>query len=204
MTHIWKKIGAMALIAILVLGGTLCLGTGEGEKTGPEVVADEGECRLTRSNPEGPYYIDGAPYKTDIAPKDAAGERVTITGNICTKDCTTPLGGAVVDIWQTDAAGEYDFTEEYRYRGRVQADEKGGYIFKTVLPGRYGSGPARRPAHIHIKIRHLQAKPLTTQIYFQGDPYLHADPLAAEDLAISLEETEEGLRGRFDIIMDTG
>jgi len=35
------------------------------------------------------------------------------------------------------------------------------------------------PGHIHFKLSHDAAAPLTTQIYFEGDPYLDSDVAGA-------------------------
>ena len=47
--------------------------------------------------------------------------------------------------------------------------------------------------------------PLTTQLYFKGDPYLSQDPFAKPSLAIDLESRGTGgakrLVGKFDIVL---
>jgi len=47
----------------------------------------------------------------------------------------------------------------------VTTDSDGRYAFKTIRPVPY---PGRTP-HLHLKLAHPDAKPLTTQLYVAGD-----------------------------------
>ena len=38
---------------------------------------------------------------------------------------------------------------------------------------------AFRPAHIHVKVSHPTCRPLTTQIYFEDDPWIDCDVIEA-------------------------
>jgi protocatechuate 3,4-dioxygenase beta subunit len=131
------------------------------------------ECPPTQNDVEGPYYLAGAPFRTEIAGTQEAGERVVMRGSVMKTDCRTPLKEALVEVWQTDAAGIYYYQDEgYRLRGQMKTDENGGFAFHSIKPGRYRIMDGFRPAHIHIKVSHPDYEVLTTQIYFQGDPYL--------------------------------
>lgn len=150
-------------------------------------------CAFTVDNPEGPFYLRDAPFRTKIAPDDMAGQRLFISGTVT--DCERPLPDAIVDVWQASPEGRYDMGPDYLLRGRVRAGADGSYNFETVLPGNYGN----RPAHIHYRISHSQAQTLITQLYFVGDPHNEADRLVRPSLIIPLEETEGALYGVFDI-----
>jgi protocatechuate 3,4-dioxygenase beta subunit len=122
---------------------------------------------------EGPYYLPHAPFRTDIAAPDEGGEQLVIRGVVLEPDCSTPIGGALVEVWQTDANGKYYYRDDgYRLRGQLKAIDDGTYAFRTVRPGRYRIGNGFRPAHIHLKISHPGHETVTTQLYFQGDPYV--------------------------------
>ncbi len=138
--------------------------------------ADGGEvCRATTRDAEGPYYSAGAPSRVRIADDREPGVRLVMEGRLLGPDCRRPLVGYVLDIWQADAEGEYHDagSSQYRLRGKVVSDAQGRYRFETILPGRYGDASGIRPAHIHAKVRTPMGNTLlTTQLYFEGDPYL--------------------------------
>ena len=134
--------------------------------TGPEV------CELTPPDVEGPFYAANAPYTTEIASKDEPGDRIFIRGTVYGKDCKKPLKGVIVDVWQADETGNYhDAGTTYRLRGQMTTNENGAYAFTSIHPGQYDVGGALRPAHVHFKF-HYPGQELTTQLYFEGDPYL--------------------------------
>ena len=148
-------------------------------------------CVLTPSDQLGPYYIEGAPFRSRIAPEGSTGTPLVITGTVYLAGCGGGLGAAVVDVWQADAAGEYDLTDGFNYRGRVSADESGRFSFETVIPAPYNP----RPAHIHVRVSHPDAETLVTQLYFEvgGAP----DPR----LVLKLNDVEGKKAGTFDFVL---
>ena len=154
----------------------------------------------TESNVEGPVYVPGAPTleRPYVLPRraDEPGEKLVFSGTVRSTD-GSPLAGATLDVWQANGAAEYSHfnpgVPEYNLRGRLATDDDGSFEFETVVPSPYeipttgATGrllaalgrPAFRPGHIHFKISHEDASPLTTQIYFDGDPYLDSDVVGA-------------------------
>lgn len=150
----------------------------------------------TQNTLEGPFYVPGAPLLT--APyalpmrDDEPGERLIFSGTIRSTD-GTPLSGALLDLWQISADGGYSHFHpgfpEYNLRGRLPADQQGYFEVLTVVPHPYeipkegATGrllaalgrTAYRPAHLHLKLSHEGHRPLTTQLYFEGDPWLDSD-----------------------------
>jgi protocatechuate 3,4-dioxygenase beta subunit len=133
-------------------------------------------CRATTRDAEGPYFTSGSPRRAlRIAELTEPGVRLVVEGRLVGPDCRTPLAGYGVDIWQADEGGNYADagSSGYRLRGKVVSDAYGRYRFETILPGRYGDDAGIRPAHIHAKILTPRGNALlTTQLYFEGDPYL--------------------------------
>ncbi len=126
------------------------------------------------------------------------GERLELLGTI--SYCDEPLGGAVIEAWQTDPDGTY--SRDFTLRGQQQSDADGGYRFETVMPGRYRVGPSFRPAHIHLRITHPEMQTLVTQLYFAGDPFNDRDFLIRPSLVVALETTSSGtLRALFDLAL---
>lgn len=154
----------------------------------------------TESNIEGPLYVADAPMLQPpyVLPRraDEPGEKLIFSGTVRATD-GSPLAGATLDVWQANGATEYSNfnpdVPEYNLRGRLRTDDDGGFEFETVVPSPYEvptSGAtgrllaalgrsAFRPAHIHFKISHEAASPLTTQIYFEDDPWIDADVVGA-------------------------
>lgn len=169
-------------------------------------------CRPTQQDVEGPYYLPGAPFRTEIAGPDEPGEKLIIKGAVSASDCSTSIPKALVEVWQTDAGGTYYYQDNgYRLRGQLMADETGRYEFRTVKPGRYGIGTRGfRPAHIHIKVSHPGYTTLVTQIYFSGDPFLwpndacgdHCKSNDPERIIALRERKGKVMEGTFDVVLD--
>ena len=150
----------------------------------------------TENTVEGPYYVLGSPMlKPPYAlpqRNDESGDVLFFFGSVRATD-GTPLGGALVDMWQADAFGRYshfNYTDvPFNLRGRFLTDSNGRFEVRTVVPSPYEIpkfGPtgallnslgrhAFRPAHLHLKVSRERFDPLNTQVYFSGDRWLESD-----------------------------
>ena len=180
------------------------------EITGPSLRAarlDAGENDLTRQRMGEPL-----------------GERIIIQGRVLGQD-VRPVPGALVEIWQCNAAGRYHHPGDqhdapldpnFYGGGRARADAEGNYRFVTIKPGAYpwkNHHNAWRPAHIHFSLfGPAFATRLITQMYFPGDPLLLFDPIynsvpegaqSRLQAAFDIEATqpEWALAYRFDIVL---
>lgn len=170
----------------------------------------------TEKNILGPYHRKGAPFRTKLSAADEPGEVLIVRGQILNTD-EEPLKGAIVDIWQANAAGRYDNDDpqkppdpdRFLLRGQMKTDAQGRYEFESVVPGRYTVGQGQyRPRHIHYIVSVPGYVPLTTQLYFSGDPANKTDPFIRESLIIELEteapspKRPKGCkRGRFNVVL---
>ncbi len=199
----------------VILGGALV--------AGPAFAAKR-DCRPTESEVLGPFYRFGAPFRARLAGPEEPGDRLILTGTVLSSDCRTPLPGALIEVWQANNAGLYDtnkpgnFTEAstFHLRGMLYTNEKGQYEIETIVPGRYPVPPnlpglekyagLTRPAHIHFRVMESLHVPLTTQLYFKGDPFIANDPWAGhkQSLAIDLKQDGKRRRGIFDIVLARG
>jgi catechol 1,2-dioxygenase len=181
------------------------------------------QCRPTPADVLGPFYRAGAAGRSKLTDPGEPGEVLVVSGTVYGPDCRTPLPGALLDVWQADHAGQYDISqpaglderENFRLRGRLLTDARGRYEIETIVPGRYPIPPGlpgleqyagrTRPAHIHFIVMHPLYGPLTTQLYFKGDPHLGQDPWARPALAINLESHGTGAarrhRGEFNVVL---
>ncbi len=168
----------------------------------------------TESGVEGPYYLPDAPMLNPpcVLPqrKDEPGEVLLFSGAVRSTD-GAPLRGAVLDLWQCDATGRYshfNFKDpKYNLRGRLKTDSEGRFEVRTVIPIPYEvpkAGPtgallaalgrhAFRPAHIHVRLTDAGFEPLTTQLYFAGDPWLDSDVVGAvkKSLVVKLKKHDD-------------
>jgi hypothetical protein len=156
-------------------------------------------CVATEDNIEGPYYRRGAPQRDDLVTQGMLGTRLELEGSVFSTRCL-PLAGAAIEIWQADARGNYD-NAGYGLRGTLIAGAYGRYRLRTIVPGHYLNGDRYRPAHIHVKVRAEGHRPLTTQLYFAGDPYNAGDPWIRPSLVLAPTRDGATLRVQRDLVL---
>lgn len=148
----------------------------------------------TESTVFGPFHVEGAPvYENgaDIS-NGALGDPCLVRGTV--KDLNgAPIAGAVLEVWQADAAGYYDVQypdlETHQARGILKSQEDGSFEFRTVVAVAYPiptDGPVGdllratgrhpwRPAHLHFMIKAKNYETLVTHVFRNGDQYLDSD-----------------------------
>ncbi len=136
------------------------------------------------------------------------GTIVEIDGRITGLACGAGQRDLELDVWQANDEGRYDNDGSfgmpppmYMLRGRLLTDAAGRYHVRTILPGHYLNGSKFRPAHVHVKARGAGFHPLTTQLYFPGDPYNDIDPFLHESLIMTVDRTAGRLKARFDFVL---
>jgi len=203
------------VLGTAALGGALAAG---------RALAATPGCQPTESDIVGPFYRFGAPFRSRLAEAGEPGDRIVLTGTVLSQDCRTPVPGALVEIWQANHVGVYDtskpgnFTEvtSFHLRGMLYTNERGQYEIETIMPGRYPVPPnlpgleqyagLTRPAHIHFRVMESLHVPVTTQLYFRGDPYIAGDPFAGHKPSLAIDLAPDGAlrRGVFDIVLARG
>jgi protocatechuate 3,4-dioxygenase beta subunit len=166
------------------------------------------------ANVEGPFYKPRAPMLDPpyaLCPPDEPGEPLFVEIHIVSAGDGRPLSGALLDVWQANDAGFYDNQDptlgEFNLRGRMRTGEDGTLEFRTVKPPPYEipkDGPvgellrllgrhAFRPAHLHMKASADGHVPMTSMMYFEGDPWLESDSIdsvkPASVVALHLHES---------------
>jgi len=132
---------------------------------------------------EGPFFVDEGLNRSDIRSDPGTGElrpgvplRLGFRVSRLASPSCTPLAGARVDVWHSDAEGLYSDTGGFgvgastrgqRFlRGYQLTDARGSADFLTIYPGAY----AGRAVHVHFKIRTVDAEgrkqDFTSQLYF--------------------------------------
>jgi Dioxygenase len=185
-------------------GGGACAPTrGEAVSQGGDRVAAADAPSTGRLGPGGDVERTA---ETVAAGRD--GQRLVVEGTVYRADCRTPLAGASVALWQTNAAGEYGpgqgtGGERCCYlAAALRTDQRGRYRFETVKPGHYKGEAEPPPAHIHFEVRHPDATGLLTELLFEGDPRLQPGVLGEVVAPTPVPGSDPpALRARFDIVL---
>jgi protocatechuate 3,4-dioxygenase, beta subunit len=143
---------------------------------------------------DGPVFGEDAldPFDNDLTRGgggEPIGERIVVGGRLLDED-GRPLRGALIEVWQANAAGRYRHDADrhpapldlnFGGAGRCLTADDGSWSFVTVKPGAYpwaNHDNAWRPAHIHFSVfGRAFSQRLVTQMYFPGDPLLELDPI---------------------------
>ncbi|MFC9678142.1 intradiol ring-cleavage dioxygenase [Streptomyces sp. NPDC056948] len=169
-----------ATAATLAVGAAAARDTATPDATTTAPVAATAVCTLTKEMTEGPYYLDGQFVRSDIS-EDKTGIPLNLTLTVVDDDTCVPLKNALVEIWHSDALGEYsgfvgnnghDEPDNGTFlRGGVLTDSNGVAKITSVYPGWYRG----RCVHIHIKV-HTDVT-LTPDGSFTGGEELHTGQL---------------------------
>ena len=154
-------------------------------------------CNLTESDMLGPFYTEGAPFKQRLG-EGVEGELLIITGKVMDRRCQ-PIQDTILDVWQANSTGEYD-NEGFTLRGKVKTNNDGNYVIDTIVPKAYAQGDLTRPAHIHLKVGAPNQPTLTTQLYFEGDPYL--SDLEDKSLIMKITNDNGTKKANFDFVIE--
>jgi hydroxyquinol 1,2-dioxygenase len=168
--------------------------------------------QATEATVFGPFFVQDAPeisFGGDIA-EGVSGEPCWVQGQVTAVD-GTPLGGAVLEVWEADDDGFYDVQYpdgRTAGRARMRAGADGRYGFWSVRPAPYpipddgpvgdlltaaGRGPMR-PAHIHFMVSAPGFHTLVTHVFVAGSPHLDDDAVfgVKESLVYALDEHPPG------------
>ena len=164
-----------------------------------ETINERGAAGATQSTVLGPFHMTRSPVRALGDTIDLVGESepCVVTGRVVGTG-STPLPGAVLDVWQANDHGAYDVQEPGKQpagngRGLFTADDQGRFWFRTIVPSYYPiptDGPVGellaatrrhpyRPAHIHFIVSAGGYRPLTTHIFVSDSEYIDSDAVFA-------------------------
>lgn len=188
--------------------------------------APQGLVRPTDDDALGPFYpstlapdldadLTTAPGRSDRA----QGPVLYVSGRVLDRR-GAPVAGAVLELWQANAAGRYAHPRDdssppldpaFQGFARLVTDAEGRYALKTIKPGAYGS----RTPHLHVAVQAARTR-LVTQMYFEGerlnasDGLLQRGPAAARATKLSRWVSPSGNQERtalvahWDVVLATG
>jgi protocatechuate 3,4-dioxygenase, alpha subunit len=143
--------------------------------------------QATTSQTVGPFFKIGLDWlnRDNLVGEGVSGERVTIQGRIFDGD-GVPVPDALLEIWQANAHGKYDHTEDtqdkplepgFKGYGRVPVTAQGVFRFTTIKPGPV-PGPNGKEQAPHLVLSVFMRgvlRRLVTRIYFPDEPRNAAD-----------------------------
>jgi len=150
--EVLKGISAVGALAVLRCGGS------------DAAEISNGACVLDPTVTRGPFWVDERLQRSDVrsdtngraSPNPRPGVPLALRIAVSSFGAATcaPLAGAMVDIWQCDAAGIYSDVAgtsggQNFLRGYQTTDASGIASFTTIYPGWYPG----RAVHIHVKVR---------------------------------------------------
>lgn len=170
--------------------------------------------KSTQTTVLGPFYVRAAPEHAlgDDVSNGMKGAPLLVEGSVSRED-GTPIAGAIIDTWHSDADGYYDVQPgsgltQLAGRARVRADAQGRFWFRSIVPSCYpipNDGPVGdllraqgrhpyRPAHVHFMIGAPGCETLVTHVFLAGDKYLNSDVVfgVKDALIKALEHQDAG------------
>ena len=224
-----------------MIGGSAALsltGSAIAQSSAGNIAETVPNCVVVPRQTEGPYFIDEQLHRADIRTDPTNGSireglplRIILRVAQLNQNNCTPLSGAMVDLWQCDAVGEYAGVRDRLYdtrghkylRGYQLLDENGLVEFMTVYPGWYPN----RTVHVHFKVRtepgSSRGREFSSQLYFddnitdqvhQGSPYASIGQRSTrnsndgiyrregEELMLQLTPEDAGYTGFFELALD--
>jgi protocatechuate 3,4-dioxygenase beta subunit len=146
-----------------------------------------------------------APSAADVAPPGEPGERLDVSGVVYAADGRTPVAGASLYVYQTDARGYYRPDDAMgnrnpRLMALLRTDGQGRYSYRTIRPGSYPG--TRVPKHIHYEVTAEGHGTRIFEIVFDDDPFvtdtIRADAARAGSVyALQIVRREPGGGGRL-------
>jgi protocatechuate 3,4-dioxygenase beta subunit len=183
------------------------------------------QLKTTPTGDLGPFYpvVRGPDADNDLTlvkgrTRRAAGQVIEVSGRVLDSK-GKPVGGAVIELWQANAAGRYAHPSDINpapldpnFQGcaKLISDPDGRYRYTSIKPGAYpDEDDSPRPPHVHLDVSGKTDR-IVTQMLFPGEPLNKTDDVVPEWARARLTANALGqsvngaLRFSWDIILDRG
>ena len=162
-------------------------------------------CVATQRDALGPFYVKATPSQNDLCSTAGDTERLAVSGRVLGAPDCKPLAGAMVEVWQADAKGEYSQVSHGRtddprclLRATLTAGADGRYAFRSVLAGEYPG----RPSHLHYRVSMSGYRTLVTQLYFNPERGVDAARVAKLTRGAAVDGRLPDYQATFDITLE--
>jgi len=149
----------------------------------PEAIATEATLRPLREDPECRTELFDLVKKhvatstIQLVDPREPGRRIRLEGRIVDMETGKPLPGALMQLFHTDAKGEYrpgmdagGGAGNPRLCGYLRTDVDGRFRVDTIMPERYPN--SKVPRHVHYRVW-VEGRPMfQSECYFDSDPNL--------------------------------
>lgn len=178
----------------------------------PGLIGNEVDVRIglaARAVPGGSTAESVATTVT-MVPQNEPGERLSLRGTVFESDGRTPVPGAKLYVYHTDASGRYSAAESGvgdernpRLQCRLETDHQGRFEILTIFPGPYPGG--KTPRHIHIMVTAPGGAGQNATFQFANDPNLTPDDYqrhGSDGTFSAIRPTERGPDGVLSCVRD--
>ncbi len=135
---------------------------------------------LSNRTADGP---ESTSWKAVLVSDGEPGTPLVVRGRVFAADGRTPVEGATLHVYHTDARGLYSDWDgkgkepEPRLKGWMKTDREGRYEFRTIRPASYPG--THRPQHVHAEVYGAgYAQRWIPEYWFADDPLVPPDKLA--------------------------
>lgn len=195
--------------------GTGLIAAGAGLVAGPALA----QAAPTPESPMGPFYPIQRLAEEDAdlvwvkgRSQKALGSVIEVSGRVLDSK-GRPIDGAVLELWQANAAGRYDHPNDvskapldpnFQGYAKLRTGPTGEWRITTIKPAAYDSPIGQRTPHIHFDVRG-RAHRLPAQMYFADDAAMNAADQLYKDLGADAPHSVAALtapaRYRWDIVL---
>ncbi|MEM7205601.1 MAG: hypothetical protein AAF628_35425 [Planctomycetota bacterium] len=153
------------------------------EELPPHAILANPALRLLREDPDHRIQLQALlreyaqPEPVVMVDPFEPGQRLRLVGRVVDHTAGTPLAGALVHLFHTDASGEYrpgmdagGGAGNPRLFGFVRTDDQGAFAVDTIYPERYPNSAV--PRHVHYRVLAEGYPELVSECFFDADPLL--------------------------------
>ncbi len=143
-------------------------------------------------------------WEIEVSGPEEPGRRLVVEGTVFEADGLTPVSGATVFVYHTDAEGYYSIAGEdesnARLCGVMKTDEKGRYRYSTIRPASYPNGGV--PQHVHYVVWGEGISRQRSDLHFADDPMVSGRYRAGSPTWSRVQPVEEDDNGVFHVRKD--
>ncbi|MEE2712172.1 MAG: hypothetical protein VX913_05310 [Planctomycetota bacterium] len=139
-------------------------------------------------------------HRATLIDNHEEGRRIRLEGRVVDQKTGAPLSGAVMQLFHTDASGEYrpgmdagGGAGNPRLWAFLRTDDAGRFTVDTIMPERYPNSSV--PRHVHYKVWIKGRPEMASECFFDSDPNLDERTRASAPKnnfpIVKLERTDE-------------